>query len=210
MKPNWYDYLHHGSNAIVMKPDLSRSREDIDFGVGFYLTKDVTMAKKWASTKAVSILNTYRLNIENLNIYTFKLDREWLEYVRACRKYGDNYDEIIKKYEGYDVLIGATADDKLFDTVQQYLDGEITSQTAIKYLNVAGFGEQIVLKTQKAVDALTFSYSKEMTGAEKQHYIQVSRQDRSDALNKLNQFKKQEIMQKDNQENRNNLEGTDG
>ncbi len=199
MKMNWNDMLYHGSNAVISNPDLSKSREDIDFGIGFYLTKDKTMASKWAATKAVSILNTYRLNLDNLNIYTFNLDEEWLEYVRACRQYGDHYEEITAKYDAYDVLIGATADDKLFDTVQQYLDGEISAETAIKYLNVAGFSEQVVLKTQKAINALTLVFSKEIKGAEKQHYRQISRQDRQQALDKLNQLKKQEVTkQKEN------------
>lgn len=199
MKMNWNDMLYHGSNAVISNPDLSKSREDIDFGIGFYLTKDKTMASKWAATKAVSILNTYRLDLDNLNIYTFNLDEEWLEYVRACRQYGDNYEEITAKYDEYDVLIGATADDKLFDTVQQYLDGEISAETAIKYLNVAGFSEQVVLKTQKAINALTLVFSKEIKGAEKQHYRQISRQDREQALDKLNQLKKQEVTkQKEN------------
>lgn len=195
---DWNKRLYHGSNAIVKKPDLSLSREDIDFGIGFYLTTDINMAKKWASSKAKSIVNTYSICTDNLNIYTFSLDKEWLEYIRACREYGDEIQEIKNRYNEYDILIGPTADDKLFDTVQQYLDGELSSETAVKYLNVAGYANQIVLKTQKAVDAITFVTSKELYGLEKQQIKQISRQDRRNALDLLNKIKKEEVLQKSN------------
>lgn len=39
-------------------PDLDNSREDVDFGVGFYTTQNKEMAKKWASSKRKSTINT--------------------------------------------------------------------------------------------------------------------------------------------------------
>ena len=48
--------LYHGSNVEVKRGDFSKSREDIDFGIGFYLTEDERMAKKWEPRHAVSEL----------------------------------------------------------------------------------------------------------------------------------------------------------
>ena len=58
--------VYHGSSAEVRVPDLSKSREDIDFGRGFYLTEDETMAKKWACNKRHSVLNCYSLEMEDM------------------------------------------------------------------------------------------------------------------------------------------------
>ena len=197
MKLEWYQRLYHGSNQIVKTPDLRLSREDIDFGVGFYLTTDINMAKKWSVSRATSVLNTYSLDIKNLQIYTFQLNAEWLEYIRVCRGYGENREEIKAVYEKYDVLIGPTADDKLFDTVQQYLDGELDTSTTVRYLNVAGYANQIVLKTQNAVAALHFTTSKEIFGLEKQQAKKMAREDRVQAMNKLNEMKRQDIKRKE-------------
>lgn len=182
--------LYHGSNCIVERGDLSKSRENIDFGQGFYLTEDKMMAKKWASSRVRSIVNEYILDIKNLNIYFFSLDKEWLEYVRANRGYGPNQNEIIEQYSKYDIIIGPTADDKLFDTVQQYLDGYLAPSRAIKYLNVAGYANQVVLKTEKALNQCSFLKAKEIVGAEKQDAKNKSVQDRIDAHRKLDELKK--------------------
>lgn len=37
--------LYHGSNVYFKTPDLSKSKENIDFGKGFYVTRDDIMAK---------------------------------------------------------------------------------------------------------------------------------------------------------------------
>lgn len=73
--------LYHGTGIKYNKPDLSKSREDIDFGKGYYLTTDENMSKKWDSTKENSYVYKYELDIENLNIYYFKLDEEWLNFI---------------------------------------------------------------------------------------------------------------------------------
>ena len=48
------DMLYHGTGATFENPDLDNSREDVDFGVGFYTTQNKEMAKKWASSKRKS------------------------------------------------------------------------------------------------------------------------------------------------------------
>lgn len=78
--------LYHGTGATFENPDLDNSREDVDFGVGFYTTQNKEMVKKWASYKRKSIINTYSFNrIGDLKIYTFKLDEEWLDFVTNNR-----------------------------------------------------------------------------------------------------------------------------
>lgn len=76
--------LYHGTGATFENPDLDNSREDVDFGVGFYTTQNKEMAKKWASSKRKSTINTYSFNrIGDLKIYTFKLDEEWLDFLKT-------------------------------------------------------------------------------------------------------------------------------
>ena len=177
--------LYHGSSSEVKIPDLSKSRVDIDFGVGFYLTEDDRMAKKWAAGKSTSYINTYNLNEEGLSIHKFSLDKEWLDFVKDNRMLLQN-----DKYSGYDVLIGPTADDKLYDTLREYLDGTMTANETLKVLDCLGFSEQIVLKTQKAIDKLTFVQAKQLHGMEQQAYRNIIRSDRREAANKTLELKR--------------------
>ena len=147
------DMLYHGTGATFENPDLDNSREDVDFGVGFYTTQNKEMAKKWASSKRKSTINTYSFNgIGDLKIYTFKLDEEWLDFVTNNRLGIDNS----KKYEKYDVLIGSTAENKVFDAVNEYINKNFAKEKVFQYMNKSGYDIQIVFKAEKAIQSLEF------------------------------------------------------
>lgn len=133
-----------------------------------------------------SFVNEYELNLQELKVYTFSLNKEWLDYVKNNRTLSEKDD-----YCDYDVLIGPTADDKLYDTLREYLDGTMTANEAIKVLNVLGYSNQVVLKTQKAVDAVTFIQAKELHGLEQQHFRDIIRADRQSTAIKTMELKKQ-------------------
>lgn len=48
----------------------------------------------------------------------------------------------------YDLLIGATADDKLFSTIEQYEAGFLSIEVAVKVLNCMKYSEQYVFKNE--------------------------------------------------------------
>ena len=173
--------LYHGSSREVEFPDLSYSRTDIDFGVGFYLIEDKQMANKWACNKQVSVVNTYELDLNGLKVYEFTADKEWLEYCVTNRNTGKQPASFLK----YDVLIGPTVDDKLFNTIDMYSDGLLSTEETIKILNCMNYSNQIVLKTQSAINSnLVFKESKILESAEKQHYVKQFFADREEANKK--------------------------
>ena len=104
--------LFHGTTAIIEKPDVSFSKNYLDFGKWFYLTTYEKQAEKWALRKALrkqksAIVNVYELSddLEKYNILRFDRENEkWLDFVCACRK-GDSI------YKNYDIIIGAVASD---------------------------------------------------------------------------------------------------
>lgn len=60
------------------------------------------------------------------------------------------------------MLIGATADDKLFATIEQYESGFISAETAVEVLNCMKVGQQICIRTEKGLDNLQFIGSVEL------------------------------------------------
>lgn len=99
-----------------------------------------------------SIINKYNLDLSNLQGYTFGLDEEWLDFIIMNR----NYVPHKITYTQYDYLKGATADDKLFSTIEQYENGFISQSTAIKILNCMDIGSQICLKNNKCLEHLYY------------------------------------------------------
>lgn len=181
--------LYHGSYKTVEDPDLQHTREDIDFGAGFYLTPDIDMAKKWACGKKNSFVSVYDVDVNSLDVFTFGLNKQWLDYVEANRIHHGN-----PRYNDYDLLIGPTADDKLYGTIEDYLEGMITANQAIEYLNIAGFSNQYVFKNEAAIKkACRYIEGFEITGQEKQNIRQKAAEDRANALNKLLQVRKAHV-----------------
>lgn len=44
--------VYHGSNVVVREPLVGIGRENLDFGLGFYVTALTTQADGWAANKA--------------------------------------------------------------------------------------------------------------------------------------------------------------
>ena len=156
--------FYHGSSVEIEKPDLKHSRKDIDFGAGFYLTQDDKMAKKWACNRNESILNAYKIDFTNLNIKYLTADKEWLDYVSWNRTHEKkSFDD-----SDYDIIIGPTADDKLFVIIDMYQDGLVSADRAIEVMNCMNYSQQIALKTVKAIRNIEFVFSKKLYGQEKE------------------------------------------
>ena len=177
--------IFHGAKMIVSEPSIKYSRQDIDFGLGFYLTADEKMAKKWACSKYPSFINLYEYDPDNLNIYQFSADKEWLDFVVANR----NGQKCDKKYREYDVLAGPTADDKLFVVADLYIDGLISTENAIKVINSMNYSLQIVFKSDDAIrKGLSFISAKELKGFERDDLAISFRKDTVSASQKAREL----------------------
>ena len=113
--------VYHGGYAPVETPEIRVGRNTKDFGNGFYCTIIKEQAQRWArryDTKIVSIYDV-RLN-SDLQIKEFKeMTGEWLDFIIACRS-GEKHT--------YDIVIGAMADDQIYNYVSDYIDGSITRE----------------------------------------------------------------------------------
>ena len=85
--------LYHASTIRIEKPDVLHSRDKLDFGRGFYLTRireqAVRYAERFTRRGMEAFINEYELDEEasGFVIKTFPTyDEEWLDYVALCRK----------------------------------------------------------------------------------------------------------------------------
>lgn len=142
--------LYHGSNAIIKKPDLSRGRKNIDFGQGFYLTTEKSMAKKWACGRYTESphVSEYYLSLQEMTIYFFGYNQIWLDYI-ICNRLERELPEKLKFLEDVDILMGPIVDDKLFKIIELYEQGFLSANIAVKLLTCLGYSEQVVLKSEE-------------------------------------------------------------
>lgn len=113
--------VYHGSYTIIKKPGIIKGRNTKDFGPGFYCTIIREQAIRWAKRYDKSIVNTYTVRMDTkLNILEFKeMTEEWLDFIINCRN---------GKPHNYDIVIGAMANDQIYNFINDYIDGIITRE----------------------------------------------------------------------------------
>lgn len=144
--------LFHTGYKIIREPDIKAGRKNADFGQGFYLSDNIEFCKRWARERKgqTTYLNRYELDTDGLNIKYFTRSAEWFEYIYANRaSFADALAE-------YDVISGPIANDTLYDTWGIITSGLLPKEDALRLLMIGGEYEQIVIKTQKAAEALRF------------------------------------------------------
>jgi hypothetical protein len=156
--------LYHGSYLIIEKPDLSFSRNTLDFGKGFYLTPIKEQAKKWSkrfiNIKGLGIVSAFEFDqnvLSSLNSLDFEsYSEEWLEFIVSCRTGND----IGAKYQ---IIIGGIANDNVFDTIEEYLQGYRTKEQAISRLRFEKPNIQYCFKEQITINKHLKFVSSEVT-----------------------------------------------
>ena len=151
--------LYHGSYLEVVKPDLEHSRENVDFGKGFYTTPIYEQAVKWCGRFKKrgknGIVSRYQFDIgkkDPWKILEFdSYSEEWLDFIIQCRLGKDTTD--------YDIVIGGVANDKVFNTVELFFDGLIDKKEAIKRLKYEKTNLQICFRSEKVLENLRFEGS---------------------------------------------------
>ena len=157
--------LFHGSNMVVRRPSLLRSRKKTDFGQGFYTTMSAEQAEHWTSIKkdraktgrrVVSVFEMDEALLTNpdLKIREFHgPDEAWLNFVVDSRK-GIGHD--------YDLVFGPVANDKVFTVVNLYESGVLDAPAAIAELKAYKTYNQLSFHTQRVIAALKFVESYEV------------------------------------------------
>ena len=143
--------LYHSSNVSVEFPDTQHSRDDLDFGKGFYLTpikeQAISYAQRFQRRMQDAWLNIYELTYFSKDwkekvFYSY--DKEWLDFISECRAGRDTFN--------FDIVIGGIANDKVIRTLDRYFQGEISSEQALGILKYEKPNIQYCIRNQEMID----------------------------------------------------------
>lgn len=144
--------VYHTSYQCFDAPDVMHSREALDFGKGFYVTRLSEQAENYAQrflklgTDAFLHIFEYTPN-PGLKIKMFgSYNEEWLDFVCSCWKGNDVYKQ-------YDIIEGGVANDKVYRTVDLYMAGIYNKEQALQNLAYEKPNNQLCFITQKAIDS---------------------------------------------------------
>ena len=143
------EIIYHGSYCEVKNPELKSGKYSKDFGTGFYCTILEDQAIKWAQKYETPIVNKYEYE-ENpsLKIKEFTLmTAEWLDFIINCRS---------GKKHNYDIVIGAMADDQIYNYITDLMSGAITRSAFWELAKFRHPTHQIAFCTTKALQCIKF------------------------------------------------------
>jgi hypothetical protein len=140
--------FYHGTNNKIGKIDLNRCRNRTDFGKGFYMGTNLGEARKWATSQSMRH-ETPTVMKYVLDDVIFKLDDthlkrlwfntptvQWLDFVRDNRRIIAPSSSNREPRHDYDIVYGPIANDKVVDVVDEYIDGLINVDEAIRRVQV--------------------------------------------------------------------------
>lgn len=164
--------LYHGSDHIIDKPTFGVGKTYNDYGLGFYCTDSLDMAKEWAVTAEKNgYANIYDFELTNLVVLNLNDEQynilHWLTILLQNRSFETNSilaqdakDYLIKNYsinyKSSDVIVGYRADDSYFSFAQDFLNGTISYRQLGNAMKLGKLGIQTVLKSQKAFNQIKF------------------------------------------------------
>ena len=165
--------IYHGSENIIKNPIYGYGKKYNDYGIGFYCTESIEMAKEWGvGADHNGYANIYDLNMDGLNVVNLN-DQEycmlhWLSVLLQNREFeissvlaseAKEYltTHFLPDYSSADIIIGYRADDSYFSFAQDFLNGTISYRQLSAAMRLGKLGQQIVLKSEKAFSQLTFA-----------------------------------------------------
>ena len=160
IKEKYHDVLFHGSKCGLSEVTVSGSRDNCDFGKGFYLGETYNQALSFVCEKEKSCVYSFRYSLANLKIKRFECNLEWMLAICYYRGTLGEFSlnsmvaQIVADVEGADVVIAPIADNKMFYIMAQFTQGEINADVALHSLSASKLGLQFIFKTEKALQNL--------------------------------------------------------
>lgn len=175
--------LFHGAKTRIeggLRLDCSKRKND--FGAGFYCGESLEQSAMFVSTFPSSSLYMLKFNSIGLNCKEFAVNREWMLMIAYFReRLGDYADsEMIaalqRELVGVDYIVAPIADNRMFEIIDQFIDGEITDVQCQHCLSATNLGNQYVFISERGLKQVEILERCYLTAAEKESYL-VSRQE---------------------------------
>ena len=157
--------LFHGSPNKIVTPTFGLGNEKHDYGMGFYLTETIELAKEWAVCRPNETngwVHRFELDTAGLRILDFQ-QMGVLSWLAELMKHRDASDtkryrilaqKFIDKYgvdaAGYDVIRGWRANASYFYIAKEFVKDNIDIDILEELLSLGGLGIQYCIKSEQA------------------------------------------------------------
>lgn len=164
--------IYHGSDHIIQKPKFGYGKTYNDYGMGFYCTENIDMAKEWGvGINRNGYANKYKIITDGLIVLDLNTPDytmlHWLSILLENREFevstplaaeAKSYllDTFRTDYVNADIIIGYRADDSYFSFASDFINGAISYRQLCNAMHLGKLGQQFVLKSRAAFERLEF------------------------------------------------------
>lgn len=184
--------LYHGSKSGIVGDIAPISRDKCDFGKGFYLGTEPDQPLTLICDFEKSVFYIVSIELDDLNTFVVPTDIEWAMLVAYHRGKMDKISgsNLYRKYsnmlDGYDVVIGSIANDRMFYVLDNFFLGNITDAALVNSMSALQLGQQYVCITQKACDKVRIEKEIPLSYLERRCLQEVSEQNRARGISLAN------------------------
>ncbi len=148
--------LYHGSKSGIVGDIAPISREECDFGQGFYMGTSTLQPLTLVCGEDKPVFYTVELDLSGLKVLEVGIDMDWAMLIAYYRKEMESakgteiYEKYSKMADGYDMIVGYIANDRMYTELTRFFNRTLTDAALINCLSALDLGRQYVAVSEKA------------------------------------------------------------
>ncbi len=148
--------LYHGSKKGIDGEIKPISREECDFGKGFYMGTSTFQPLTLICNENKPKFYAVELNMTGLKVLTVDISMDWAMLIAYYRKEMESakgtpiYEKYANMAKGYDLIIGYIANDRMYTELSRFFNRTLTDVALINCLSALDLGKQYVAISEKA------------------------------------------------------------
>lgn len=190
--------LFHGAKTDISGHiSVEKSRRNNDFGQGFYCGESLEQSAMFVSNYPHASL--YMLDFDKTGMQELRLgvEQDWMLMIAFFRGKLTAYENhpiiqrILNRLNGIDYVVAPIADNRMFQIIDSFIEGEITDVQCRHCLSATNLGNQYVFLTQRAADQIQILRKCYLASVEKEAYISIRSEDTEVSNDKVKIARKQ-------------------
>lgn len=183
--------VYHGSKDGIKGDIAPISREECDFGKAFYMGTNTLQPLTLVCMEKSPKFYVIEPNLDGLKTIKIGIGMDWAMIIAYYRKQMESakgtaiYEKYAHFLDGYDLVIGYIANDRMYTELTNFFEGNITDVALLKCLSALDLGMQYVALTPKAckqmkillertVEPLELSVLRDMSAKRRKEGIEIA------------------------------------
>ena len=181
---NNHRILFHGSKSkIEGELSINIGRTNNDFGQGFYAGESYEQAISFVSGFEKPSVYFIDFDEHDLKCKKYEVNQEWMMTIAYYRGVLEEYENhpivknLVEKSRDCDYIIAPIADNRMFQTINSFISGEITDEQCKHCLAATQLGFQYVFISEKAIKQVKLIERCYISNNEKEYYKNIRTED---------------------------------